>query len=147
VIDLVNRDLAYRVSAVTDVRSAVFSVDGQSILLCGNGGSQQVLISVDAASGDSLQGIALACQSLAVDPQLGLLYAVVQGANPSVFVAVLDPTTLTLVGKMDLPITTCIWCTFGSVLFVDRANSELILLFADGTDEVNLAHLRLPPAP
>ena len=149
VIDLANRDLAYRVSAVTDVRSAAFSLDGQSILLCGYGGpqNQELVLSIDAAGGDSLQAIALACKSLAIDPQLGLLYAVVHSTNSSVFVAVLDATTLSQVGKMDLPITTCIYCTFGSVLFVDRANSELILLYANGTDEVELAHLSLPPVP
>lgn len=145
VIDLENRDLAYRVPAVTDVRSAAFTVDRQVILLCGRGQQNQVLVSVDAASGDSLQGIPLACQSLAIDPQLGLLYALVYGTNPSVFVAVLDPTTLTQVGKMDVPITTCFYCSF-SALFIDRANSELILLSTNGPDEVRLAHLSLPSA-
>lgn len=146
VIDLETRGLAYRVPSVNSVFSAAFSVDGQTILICGETSQGlDVLVSVNAATGDSLQGMSIACRSLAIDPHLGVLYAVVAEANPVVSVLVLEPNTLTLVGKIDLPATTCFYCMDGSVLFVDRASLDLILLSIDQPGGVRLNHLSLPP--
>ena len=146
VIELQSRTLAYRVTAVNDVYSAAFSLDGQVIFLCGQGSSR--LISVAAATGDSLESSTLACWSLATDPASGLLYATVN-ENSSAFVVVLDPVTLAQIGKIALPSTTCIGFLFESVLFADRTTSELILITRDciPPDGVQLVHLSLPPVP
>ena len=146
VIDLETRGLAYRVTSISDIFSAVFSVDGQSIVLCGerSNGDDRIIV-VNSATGDSLQGMPLSCPSLATDPALGLIYAVVTNTYPLVSVLVLEPTTLTQVGKIDLPTSTCFYWMESSVAFVDRATAELIVLsYAPGG--VSLIHLSLPPA-
>ena len=150
VLDLQSRGLAYRVPSVRDVASAAFSMDGESILLCGQGQQgEEVLVRVDAASGDSLAGLSLRCQSIVTDPELGLIYGVVADDSPlQVDVAVLDPSTLIQVGRIELP-NPCFSCMFGSILVVDRANLELIVLWSNvlitGPGGVSLAHVSLPP--
>jgi hypothetical protein len=151
VLDLQSRGLAYRVPSVRYVASAAFSMDGESILLCGQGPQgEEVLVRVDAASGDSLAGLSLRCRSIVTDPQLGLIYAVVVNDSPlQAQVAALDLFTLAEVGKIDLP-NPCFYCMEGSILFVDRANLELIVLWSNilitGPGGVSLAHLSLPLA-
>ena len=146
VIDLLNRGLAYRVPSLNTVFSAAFSTDGQSIVICGersNGDDR--IIAVNSANGDSLQSLPLSCQSVATDPVLGLVYAVVNNSYPFVSVLVLDPATLTQVGKIDLPASTCFYCVERSVALVDRVTSELIVV-SNAPGGVSLRHVSLPPA-
>ena len=146
VIDLETRGLAYRVTSINDISSAVFSVDGQSIVLCGErSNGEDRIIAVNAATGDSLEGMPLSCPALATDPVLGLIYAVVTNSYPFVSILVLEPTTLTQIGRIDLPASTCFYCMESSVAFVDRATSELIVLSYAGGG-VSLIHVSLPPA-
>ncbi len=144
VIDLQARARAFVVPWMRTVHSAAFSIDGTAIYLCGYGPLPSLLISVSAATGDSLAAKPGSCLALAIDPQLGVLYTLAGGTDGT-SVLVLNPVTLGEVGRINLTSMECVNCE-ESVISVDRANGELVVLhYLLSQSGIGLAHVRIPP--